>query len=68
MINVKVGDRVVRMLAGSIPMELRVTDVTDKLILCGEWTFDRQTGAEVDEYLGWGPPPAYTGSYIQVPQ
>jgi len=59
------GDIVTRWLAGSIPMDLRVAEVTDDLIMCG-WEFDRKTGAEIDEDLGWGPPPKMTGSYITV--
>jgi hypothetical protein len=61
--DVKPGDKVIRMLAGTIPMELTVQNVSDTTIDCG-WTFDRKTGAEVDEELGWGPPPKMTGSYI----
>jgi hypothetical protein len=57
-----VGDRVVRMLAGTIPMELVVTAVTEERIICGAWEFDRTTGAEIDEDLGWGP--QGTGSYL----
>jgi hypothetical protein len=63
-IDPKVGDEVTRMLAGEIPQALKITGVTDTLIICGPWTFDRATGAEVDDDLGWGPPPKMTGSYI----
>ena len=66
--HVKVGDVVTRMLAGTIPMKLKVTAVTDTLIECGSgdegWAFDRKTGAEVDDFLNWGPPPKMTGSYL----
>lgn len=61
----KVGDTVTRMLAGSLPMELKITELTDTLIVCGPWTFDRKTGAEIDEDLDWGPPPKRTGSYLK---
>jgi hypothetical protein len=61
----KIGDTVIRML-GDVPMKLRVTEITEERIICGPWQFDRQTGAEVDEDLGWGPPPLYTGSYIKL--
>lgn len=64
---VQVGDRVVRLLAGELPMELLVTEVTDDLIVCGGaagWTFDRVTGIEIDEELGWGPQFGITGSYL----
>ena len=63
----KVGDTVTRWLAGTIPMELRVTDITDDRIVCGAWEFDLRTGAEIDEDLGWGPPPKMTGSFIKLP-
>jgi hypothetical protein len=71
--EIKVGDTVIRWLAGTIPMELKVTEVTDTEILCGKrgdgWMFDKKTGAEIDEELGWGPPPkfSHTGSFIRVP-
>lgn len=61
----KVGDQVTRMLAGSIPMQLKITAIDDKFIHCGGkrgWKFDKITGAEVDEELGWG---KRTGSYIK---
>jgi len=55
---VKVGDVVLRMLSGAVPMKLIVSEVTDTLILCGPkdvgWAFERRSGAEVDEELGWG--------------
>lgn len=61
--HVKAGDTVTRLICGTMPMELAVTKVDDKLIHCGPWTFDRVTGAEVDEDLGWGP--AGTGSVLK---
>jgi len=62
--QLKVGDDVVRYLAGELRMSLTVTEVTHDRIICGDWEFDRMTGAEIDEVLGWGPPPKSTGSYI----
>lgn len=63
--DVLVGDTVFRWLADlDSPMELRVTAVTSESIICGPWEFDRETGAEIDEGLGWGP--AFTGSYIRA--
>ncbi len=62
--NPVVGKIVTRWLAGDIPMDLKITEVTDDLIICGDWTFHRITGAEIDEYLGWGPPPLITGSVL----
>jgi hypothetical protein len=57
--HVKVGDIVTRMLAGTVPTKLRVSIVTNDLIISGPdeesgWCFDRKTGAEVDKQLGWG--------------
>ena len=61
----KVGDTVERVLAGEIGMKLKVTKVTDTTIECGAWTFDKETGAEIDDELGWGAPPKGTGSYLR---
>jgi hypothetical protein len=60
------GDRVLRYLAGcSTPLHLRVKSITASHIVCvGGWEFDRETGAEVDPELGWGPD-GITGSYIE---
>jgi len=55
---------VVRMLAGTLPMKLQVSDITEQLIVCSAWQFDKATGAEIYEELGWWPPPLMTGSYI----
>lgn len=60
--DIKPGDVVTRLIGGVMPMELTVTAVDERLIHCGPWTFDRETGAEVDEELGWGP--EGTGSYL----
>jgi len=44
---------------------LKVTLVAaDRIICAGGWEFDRQSGAEVDEDLGWGPG-TVTGSLIE---
>ena len=56
-----VGNFIIRNMAG-IEMKLRITEVTEDKIICGSWEFDRLTGAEIDEDLGWGP--QGTGSYI----
>jgi hypothetical protein len=63
----KSGDTVIRMLAGSIPMELRVQSVTPERVVCGGgWEFDVHTGAEIDDLLDWGPPPKMTGSFLKM--
>jgi len=58
----KVGDKVIRILAG-LPMDLIVTAIDDEFIHCGPWKFDKVSGAEIDEELGWGA--NGTGSYLQ---
>lgn len=70
--HVKAGDTVTRMFAGKIPMNLKVSYVTDKLIVCGKdehsgWCFDRKVGFEVDKQIGWGLQKngsIHTGSYL----
>lgn len=62
--DLKVGDKVTRLLAGSISMRLLVTEVEDKYIHCGPWKFNRITGLEVDEDLGWDGE-THTGSYLR---
>lgn len=56
--HIKPGDQVMRYLSSAeIPMRLTVTHVDDRFIYCAGldgWKFDRKTGAEVDEELGWG--------------
>jgi len=61
--NVQKGDTVRRYLGGKVPIDLIVSEVTITKIICGPWTFDRATGAEIDEDLNWGP--KHTGSYIE---
>jgi len=46
-------------------MPLVVKSITENRIICvGGWEFDRTTGMEVDEALGWGP--AVSGSWIET--
>jgi hypothetical protein len=61
--EVQPGDVVYRYLAGEIEIPLKVQSVENGVINCG-WEFDQKTGAEIDDYLNWGPPPKMTGSYI----
>lgn len=61
--DIKAGDQVERMLAGTVPMKLKVVEVTSDLIVCGGgWTFSRRNGAEIDEDLGWNE--QQTGSFL----
>lgn len=61
-----VGDAVNRMIGGA-PMKLRVTALDERLIHCGPWTFDRDTGIEVDDDLGWGPEYEVAGTWLVHP-
>lgn len=75
--DLKVGDRVHRRMGHDGPtMEMQVVKVTDDLIECGAvnkdgsieklgWTFDRETGVEEDEELGWGKKFGVTGTYLE---
>jgi len=60
--DIKVDDVVTRMLAGTVAMNLKVSEISEKLIHCGPWTFSRQSGAEIDDELGWGE--KGTGSFL----
>jgi hypothetical protein len=53
------------MLAGVVPMELKVTEVTENRIKCGDLEFDRTTGVEEDGELGWGVAYGTTGSFLK---
>lgn len=66
--DIKVGDAVDRFV-GNPPkhfMSLTVTKIEGSIIYCGDWTFDKETGAEIDEYLQWGPLYGRTGSFIKA--
>lgn len=65
MFNVKVGDSVNRILAGSMKMPLTVTGITKTQIMCGPYVFDIETGAEIDPELGWNK--YQSGSFIERP-
>lgn len=61
--QIKVNDIVNRNMGLNGPiMSLKVTQLTADRIVCGDWEFDRSTGAEIDELLGWGP--EGTGTWI----
>lgn len=75
--GLKVGDRVDRIMGhGGPTMHMQVTKVNEDLVHCGHvtedgevmdlgWTFDRASGAEVDEDLQWGPKYGRTGTYLR---
>lgn len=52
--ELKVGDRVMRLLGGEVEMALTITEIDARFIHCGPWKFDKRNGIEVDEELGWG--------------
>jgi hypothetical protein len=60
--GIKPGDVVTRWLAGIVPMELIVTEISDHFIHCGSRRFDRNTGGEIDDGLDWDG--ICTGSFI----
>ena len=63
--EIAVGDFVLRWFGGiPKPLRLKVTQLTADRIICGAWEFERQSGAEIDEDLGWGPG-GVTGSFIE---
>lgn len=62
--HVEVGDRVTRLLGGSIPMLLEVEKVDMHHIYTkGGWVFMRHNGAEIDPDIGWDAN-TKTGSYL----
>ena len=59
------GDIVKRLIgAEELVMKLKITAMDDKYIHCGPWKFDRATGAEIDEDLGWNA--TQTGSRLDL--
>ena len=72
----QVGDTVMRRLGDNKPwMKMTVRAVTDQRLICAPpelekwpldelWHFDKETGAEWDPELQWGPEFGRTGSYI----
>lgn len=62
--HIQEGDEVIRLLAESIKMPMRVTKVDETLIYCQTRTFDRTTGVEIDHDLGWGPSYGTSGSRL----
>jgi hypothetical protein len=68
--DVEVGDGLIRMLGGSVPMHVVVTRADENFIYCAtpcgrdEWTFERPTGVEYDPELHWGSSWGATGSMV----
>lgn len=61
--NLRVGDKVIRLLAGTLPMHLIITKILPNKIVCGDYEFCRDCGVEQDEYLEWNC--SHSGSYIK---
>lgn len=66
--HIRPGEVVCRLLVGRIPILMTVARVDEERIYCDEdgmtWSFDRLTGAEIDDGIGWGPRYGTTGSYL----
>lgn len=76
--SLRVGDNVIRLMGETVPMRMRVLKVEGGLIYATHdeistatairknliWTFDAETGAEVDHELGWGPAYGITGTRL----
>ena len=67
----KVGDRVIRYLCGTIPMPMVVLKITPELITCGgpdypgaDWDFEPRYGVEYDPDITKNMPPNTIISYI----
>lgn len=75
--DLKYGDKILRLLGGSLPMEMYVISNEEDVITCTvseglddpntqlKWTFDAASGAEIDDDLGWGPAYGVTGSVLK---
>lgn len=78
--DLKPGDHVIRMLAGVLPMEMRVLRIEGDTLVCFPveasdfmnesdpgscYTFNRDNGGEIDLELGWNPPHTMTGSILK---
>lgn len=70
--HLRPDDLVYRQMGANGPkMLMRVREISDTIITCdtaegfrGGWTFDRKTGVEEDEDLGWGVKHGVTGTFL----
>lgn len=77
--ELKIGDKVLRRMGRDdeehIDMLMEITAIDDKIITCAaivaegarideNWTFDKQTGYEIDHDLQWGPEYGVSGSRL----
>jgi hypothetical protein len=51
--DIKIGNTITRTISESIDMSLPVTNITEDKIVFGDYEFDKETGMEIDELLGW---------------
>ncbi len=75
--DLKIGDRVDRYLGDDkFFMEMEVVGINGDCLICaavqpedrlfyGDWTFDINTGGEIDIDLEWGPKWGKTGTYLK---
>ena len=61
--SLRQGDKVKRFMDGDVMMELTITNLKGGLIICGDWTFDSNSGSEIDDFLGWDG--NHSGSWIE---
>lgn len=71
--DVKVGDKITRLLGGEVPMKVVVGKIENGIIYTSSedgivplkhgWKFNQANGAEIDEDLGWDGI-TITGSYL----
>ena len=52
--DLKPGDTAYRYVSTiPTPMVLKVSNIEEKVIVCGPWAFDRETGGEIDLDFNW---------------
>jgi hypothetical protein len=71
MLNVSVGDLVIRKIMGKNGTRMKVSSITQNRVFCncpnvGELEFDLETGAEINSDLGWDAD--YSCSYLILPK
>lgn len=65
--HLKVNDGVIRILCGAT-MPLKITEIKENSIMCGDWEFHKETGFEIDEYLDCDGLNGKVLSYIVTPE
>ena len=73
--KIEIGDKLTRMLGGTLPMEVIVGSITEDTFRVGSadgkithdegWIFCSRTGYEIDHRLKWGPQYGTSGSFIK---